>query len=206
MLNGWRQLLQQKDALLDEWFDVQALSISAEGVRYRDIAARAVFFCDGVSGFENPWFRLLPYARNKGEALIVRISDLPRTHIFKQGINIVPWQEDLFWIGSSYEWDFADTLPSENFRRKTEAQLQHWLKLPFTVMDHLASERPANLERRPFAGFHPLHPQIGILNGFGTKGCSLAPYFAQQLCAHITEGKSIHPLADVQRFTRILSR
>lgn len=54
MLNGWRQLLQQKDALLDEWFDLQALSISAEGVQYKNIAARAVFFCDGISGFENP--------------------------------------------------------------------------------------------------------------------------------------------------------
>ena len=86
------------------------------------------------------------------------------------------------------------------------ATLQHWLKVPFKVVDHRASLRPANLERRPFVGFHPLYPQIGIFNGMGTKGCSLAPYFAKQLVDHIQKGTTLLPEADVKRFTKVLSR
>ncbi|MBL0154470.1 MAG: hypothetical protein IPP93_13685 [Chitinophagaceae bacterium] len=102
--------------------------------------------------------------------------------------------------------EFEHTGPTEEFRIKTESNLKEWLKLPYTVTAHFAATRPATLERRPFAGIHPLYPSIGILNGMGTKGCSLAPYFANQLCRHPVYGEPITPEADVKRFTRVLSR
>ncbi len=80
------------------------------------------------------------------------------------------------------------------------------MKAPFNTMDDLAGLRPATLERRPFVGLHPLHPSIGILNGMGTKGCSLAPYFAKQLTDHLVYNMPIAPDADVKRFTKILQR
>jgi len=73
-------------------------------------------------------------------------------------------------------------------------------------MDHKASVRPANIERRPFVGFHPAYKNVGILNGMGTKGCSLAPYFAKQLADHLVYTKEILSEADIKRFTKILTR
>ncbi|MBX9735041.1 MAG: FAD-binding oxidoreductase [Chitinophagaceae bacterium] len=206
LLNSWRNELRKKDYLVEENFDITNCSIQPEKIIYKDIIAQKIIFCDGTVGFDNPYFKLLPYARNKGQALIAAIPDLPTTHIFKQGINIVPWQDGLFWIGSSYEWDFTTLAPSTDFQEKVVSQLKQWLKLPFTVVDHIAGERPANMERRPFVGFHPIMPSVGILNGMGTKGCSLAPYFAHQLTQYLVEGATIHPQADVQRFRKILSR
>jgi glycine/D-amino acid oxidase-like deaminating enzyme len=134
-------------------------------------------------------------------------SRVCRVHnIYKQGINLVPWQKDLFWIGSTYEWDFIDTNPSPDFRKKVTDQLKHWLKVPFEIVDHIASERPANMERRPFVGLHPAMPSIGIFNGMGTKGCSLAPYFANEFTNHLVHGTSLTPLVDVGRFSKILSK
>jgi len=208
LLSRWRQHLQQQEALWEDAFDHTQLVLDTPGnsIRYKHINAQKILFCDGARGANNPYFNLLPYARNKGQALIVDIKGLPRQNIYKQGITIVPWQEDLFWVGSSYEWDYTDDQPSEEFRRKTEAQLQAWLKLPFQTIEHIASERPANMERRPFAGIHPIHTTVGILNGMGTKGCSLSPYFAHQLTQYLVNGTPINPTADVQRFRKILSR
>nr|MCU0321207.1 FAD-dependent oxidoreductase [Chitinophagaceae bacterium] len=165
-----------------------------------------IIFCDGVDGFNNPFFKNLPYSRMKGEALIVSIPNLPRKNIYKQGFNIVPWKEDLWWVGSSYEWQFENLEPTEAFRKKMETQLNNFLKIPYTVINHIAAERPANMERRPFVGLHPVHKHIGILNGMGTKGCSLAPYFAYELTEYLVNQKPINPLANVQRFSKILSR
>lgn len=206
LLPAWRAHLEKKGALLETKFSLEDCNIAENSITYKDITATKIFFCDGAAGMNNPYFQLLPYARNKGEALIVDIPGLPRNKIFKQGINIVPWKDDLFWIGSSFEWEFENLLPSNAFLEKTTAQLRHWLKLPFTVEQHLSSERPATLERRPFVGLHPLMQSVGILNGFGTKGCTLAPYFAAQLTASLLRGQPIDPLADVKRFTRVLSR
>ncbi len=195
-------------------------------VRWRDIEAGRVVFCDGVESFSNPYFSRLPFAPNKGEVLIVEIDGFTeavaaeavtgeavgaeavatRAGVFKKGLSIVPWCEGLYWVGSSYEWSFEHGEPTEAFRLRTEAALREWLKLPFRTVEHLAAVRPATLERRPFVGFHPLYPTVGILNGMGTKGCSLAPYFARQLVQLLVTGEAILPEADVRRFEKILSR
>jgi glycine/D-amino acid oxidase-like deaminating enzyme len=62
------------------------------------------------------------------------------------------------------------------------------------------------LERRPFVGLHPQQPALGILNGMGTKGASLAPFFANQLTSHLVHNFPIHDEADIKRFTKILSK
>ena len=112
----------------------------------------------------------------------------------------------LWWIGSNYAWEFDSPNPTPAFKEKTEALLKEWLKVPFKIVDHLAGIRPATLERRPFVGLHPIHPNIGILNGMGTKGCSLAPYFAKQLVEQLLYNKPVLPEADISRFTKILMR
>ena len=207
MLSGWRKKLAEKNSLFEEEFDVSMLSFSnTQTPVYKDVQADKIIFCDGTKGFDSPYFNLLPYAKNKGEAVIVEIKGLPRTNIYKHGLSLVPWKEDLWWVGSTYEWDFKDLNPSLAFREKVEQLLSLWVKLPFKIMDHIAAERPANLERRPFVGFHPKFPNVGILNGMGTKGCSLAPYFANQLVENILFNEPINPLADIKRFTKILSR
>ncbi len=206
LLETWRKKLVSSNNLLEEYFDIKHLQSTDEFISYKNITAKSIIFCDGSVGSNNPYFSLLPYAKNKGEAIIADIPNLPPTNIYKQGISLVPWQNNLWWIGSTYEWDFTHLNPTEAFKNKVEQQLQHWLKLPYTIVDHFASERPANLERRPFVGFHPLYKNIGLFNGLGTKGCSLAPYFANQLVEHVTHKKDILPIANVQRFTKILSR
>lgn len=206
LLENWRKNLQKRSALISGLFDWSDCVITEESIQWKDIRANRIICCDGNAGTINPWFQLLPFAPNKGEAIIASIPDLPRNHIYKQSLSLVPWKENLFWIGSTYEWKYEDPNPTPAFREKVETQLKSWLKLSYEITDHLASERPANIERRPFVGFHPIHKNIGILNGMGTKGCSLAPYFAHQLTQHILNGEAIHPLASIDRFKNILSR
>jgi glycine/D-amino acid oxidase-like deaminating enzyme len=207
MIEAWRNYLQSQNALLAEPFDItQLIHHSPFTIHYKDVTATAIIFADGATGSDNPYFSLLPYAKNKGQAILAEIPGLPRTNIYKQGITLVPWQDNLWWIGSTYEWDFTDLEPSADFRNKVESQLKNWLKLPYKIVDHIASERPANLERRPFVGMHPVHTNIGVFNGMGTKGCSLAPYFAKQLTDYLVHQAPINPLADIKRFTKILSR
>jgi glycine/D-amino acid oxidase-like deaminating enzyme len=112
----------------------------------------------------------------------------------------------MWWAGSDYKWEFDNPNPTAEFRQKTEQLLKSWLKVSFKIVSHLSGVRPATLERRPFVGFHPLHPNVGILNGMGTKGCSLAPFFAKQFVDDLCYGKMLNQEADIKRFQKILSR
>lgn len=207
ILTLWRERLAEMKALQEERFVAEQLKVEKDGVRYGDITADKIVFCDGTASTNNPWFSLLPFSPNKGEALIIECNDLPIDHIFKRGILLAPLaQGNTFWVGANYQWDFEDDNPSTNFYNATTELLNNWLKLPYKVIDHKAAVRPATVERRPFAGFHPLYPAVGILNGMGSKGTSLAPFFANQMVQHIVHGLPIAPEADVHRFQRILSK
>ena len=109
-------------------------------------------------------------------------------------------------LGSNYQWSFSDPEPHKEFYEQAERHLKAWLKIPFKILEHKAALRPATLERRPFVGLHPHQRNIGILNGMGTKGCSLAPYFASQLVDRLLRKKEITPEADIKRFQKILAR
>ena len=206
LLESWRRFLVQKDALVEEEFDINNCVVEQAQVAYKDIKAEKIFFCNGTAAFEYSYFNKLPFSYNKGEALIVEIEGLPSANIYKQGTSIVPMGGNLFWVGSSFEWKFEDDQPTEAFRKKVKQALDGWLKLPYKILDHKAAVRPASMERRPFVGIHPQHPAIGILNGMGTKGCSLAPYFANQLVENVIDGKPIDDEAVIHRFKKILMR
>ncbi len=207
LLAAWRQKLVQWNALREESFEVQKVKVAPEGITYEDITAQKLVFCDGIAAMQNPWFRLLPFSANKGEALFIESEDLANGFIFKKGLILAPlFHPNRFWVGSNYQWQFEADSPSEPFYQQTAAFLQQWVKVPFTITDHKAAVRPATLERRPFVGFHPQHPAIGILNGMGTKGTSLAPFFAHQLVQHLVHQFPITEEAAISRFSRILSQ
>ncbi|TMI63568.1 MAG: FAD-binding oxidoreductase [Bacteroidetes bacterium] len=206
LLPAWRNKLINQDQLLEETFDITQLKIEQDAVYYKDITAQKIIFCDGVQSYQNNFFNKLPFAPNKGEMLIVEIPELSTDYFYKKGMVLAPLSESgLFWLGSNYLWEFEHENPTKEFYLQAEQLLQTWLKLPFKILEHRASVRPATIERRPFVGFHPKYSSIGILNGMGTKGCSLAPYFAKQLSGNICSNKPILPEVNISRFKKILS-
>lgn len=204
MLILWRKHLENSGNYIETYFDIEDLIVDQDHVTWKKYTAKNIIFCDGNNSMQNKYFNKLPFAPNKGEALIVEIKGLPKENIYKQSVSIVPWKEDLFWVGSNYVWTFKDNSPSETFKEKMVQALDNFLKVPYTIIDHITGIRPANTERRPFIGVHPKFPSIAICNGMGTKGCSLAPYFSKQLIEYIENGKAIDAEADVKRFESIL--
>lgn len=205
LLPVYREQLRDKNLIRDTLFDINKLFVAGDHIRYDDITADKIVFCDGIHSAENPYFKNLPFALNKGEVLLVEIENLPTSHIFKKGFTLLPWKENIFWLGSSYLWEFENDQPSPGFLQFGTSWLKQTLKSAYKIVDHMAGIRPATLERRPFIGFHPKHTAVGILNGMGTKGCSLAPFFARQLAENIISNAPIMPEASINRFQRVLS-
>ena len=194
------------NSLINEFFDWGMCVVEDDRVSYKDIEARYLICCDGVVGGHNPYFYALPWSDDKGEAFIVHIPNLPAAHIYKYGVHITPWHDGRYWVGAAHMWQYDHTGPTPAYRQAVEEQLRSFLHIPFTIEEHMVSLRPANMERKPFVGMHPKYPRVGILGGMGSKGCSLAPYFARQLTDHLLNGTPILPEANVQRHRNILNR
>ena len=210
LLSGLRERLKNIGALIEEAFDLPDLQTGTDGLRYRDLEVSHVIFCEGAAAVVNPHFQNLPWSPAAGEALILRIPRLPRTAVYKlgHGLSLSPWPggEEQWWIGSNYLWDTLAPAPTAAFRQHCEAQLKAWVRLPYEIIEHRAGVRPATVDRKPFIGLHPTHPRIGIFNGLGAKGVLMAPYLAENLAAHLAEGLTLMPEADVSRHRRALTR
>jgi glycine/D-amino acid oxidase-like deaminating enzyme len=116
LLPAYRRTLLSGNNLFEEKFDHTQLQVHEDKVEYKNITAQRIIFCDGIASFNNPWFANLPFAPNKGEVLLVEANEMPASHIFKKGINWVPWKDNIFWVGSSYEWNFESDQPTTVFR------------------------------------------------------------------------------------------
>lgn len=206
LIEKWRNFLIEQDQYINAHFKIQDLILHENNVEWKHITAEKIIFCDGISSMENPFFKDLPFAPNKGEALIIKVPGLPKENIYKNNTTIVPWKEDLFWVGSNYEWTFDNIEPSTAFKEKMIESLDQFLKLPYEIVDHIVGVRPTNTQRRPFVGIHPNYPSLAICNGMGTKGCSLSPYFTTQLLDHLEKGTPIEPEASLKRFTKLFNK
>lgn len=206
LLSYWRTHLQQQKLLLQNDFNENDLVIQKEHICYQNIEAKNIIYCNGTDAIQSKYFSRLPFAVNKGEAVIAEIPDLPATHIYKKGMSLIPWKPGQYWVGSTYQWKFDNEFSSNFFRENAEKWLKSFCKLPYQIIDHFAAVRPSTIERRPFIGLHPTYPQIGIFNGMGTKGVSLAPFFAKQFSDYLSYQIPFQPDVSIQRFVKIIGR
>ncbi|MGF7139468.1 NAD(P)/FAD-dependent oxidoreductase [Roseimarinus sediminis] len=201
-INNYRLFLTQNDAFLAGDFDYSALSIGNNRLNYKGIDAKRIVFCEGSFMSDNPWFSYLPFKSTKGEVLTIHCPDLNLGAAVNKKIFLLPLGKDLYRVGATYSWDQPDFVPSEGARQQLLDQLDKLLPLPYTVIDHRAGVRPTTNDRRPVLGPHPLHPNLYIFNGLGSKGVMLAPYFARQLFEFIFKEGHLNSEVDIKRYER----
>lgn len=200
LVQNYRKFLISSNRLITTTFDYEQLIVEEEGVQYGDTQADSIIFCEGQRGQLNPFFNYLPFNVAKGETLIIRIPGADFSKIVKHRVFIVPIGEDLYWTGSTYDWEYEDDKPTRTGYEYLKGRLEDMLKVPFEIVEHQAAIRPAIKDRRPLLGAHPNFPQLNIFNGLGAKGASLAPYFAQQMSEFLVNGMSIEAEVDIKRF------
>ncbi|MCK7557863.1 FAD-binding oxidoreductase [Chitinophaga sedimenti] len=200
LLPAWRNRLKEMGCLHEEQVDVMQLAMDGDCLKYGDITADYVIFCEGADITGNYYLNEIPFLPNKGEALLIKAPGLDNQHIIKKSITLVPQGDDLYWAGSNFDWDFEDATPGDDQRAALEASVAELLKIPYTVEGHIAAIRPSTKNRRPAVGLHPTVTQLGVLNGLGTKGCSLAPYLAWMFAQNLVKGQPMLPETDIKRY------
>jgi glycine/D-amino acid oxidase-like deaminating enzyme len=161
-----------------------------------------VVWCDGWTAQEQPLWSWLPFAPVKGEILDVHIEGFSIDHMLSAGIWLVPRGNERYRLGSTYDWDNLNDIPTELAKTSLIAQATHLLQRAITVEGHRAAVRPASHMRRPYVGPHPLFPRQYICNGFGTKGSLLTPWVARHLVDHLVDATPLDAEIDVRQWWR----
>lgn len=198
LLQAYQQDLRSLGVYEEAEFDPQRLKLYRDYATYDQWRAQKVIFCDGASGRANPFFQWLPFHPVKGEMLMIK-PEQPVPIIFNRGVFILP-QGDTCKVGSTYHHHDLDDVPTEEGRQTLTQKLDQLLTLPYTVLDQWAGVRPATRDRLPFIGYHPKYEPLAVFNGFGTKGVSLTPYFAQHFVHCLINNDLLDETVDIRRY------
>jgi glycine/D-amino acid oxidase-like deaminating enzyme len=181
LLDGVREYLLETGRFRPQHIDYAMIELEDDAVRFDGISCGRVIFCEGYKAMANPWFNWLPFTPAKGEILSLRFEQaLPKVMI-NAGRWLMPRANGEHKLGATYEHEHLDEVTTEAARQTLLDSLPKILAepSPYRVTAQQAGVRPATTDRQPFLGLHPKWPQLGIFNGFGSKGSLLIPWHAE---------------------------
>jgi glycine/D-amino acid oxidase-like deaminating enzyme len=197
-LEASRNFFRQQDLYLSQAVEGIDIQLGQDAVSLYGLRARTLIYCDGPDATQNPYFNWLPFSPVKGEILLIK-PEITHDVVFNRGIFVLPTGA-YSKVGSTYDHDDLSYQTTEKGKKYLEEKIGKLCKFRYDVVDQIAGVRPATRDRKPFIGLHPTHKPLAIFNGLGTKGVSLAPYFASQFTEHLLEQKPLEEAIDVKRF------
>ena len=153
--------------------------------------------CEGAVGLMTG--RYGPHRCAKGEILTLRAPGWDESRIrVGAGGWLVPQGDGVFRVGSTYEWDELDELPTTTGRLRVEEIAARLGGDGFEVIGHDAGVRPILRRSQPLIG--PLDGGGWMMNALGSKGALYAPGMASKLADWLVDGVEPEPEVDFRVF------
>lgn len=199
-VENMRSFIQAEGKYLRDDFKITELQLSGTGATWKGIQFSRVVFCEGYHAMTNPYFSYLPFKPAKGEILDFVSDELQDDYIISNSVYILPLGNSRFRTGATYVWDDLTEKPTAHGLAYLTENLKSTIRCTFEITGHKAGIRPAIRDRRPLVGLHPVHKQLGIFNGLGTKGAMVGPYYANQMAMLIGENQAPDVDVNISRF------
>jgi glycine/D-amino acid oxidase-like deaminating enzyme len=199
LVNAIRTVFMDNGMLVNGRFLASEVKILKEKVHYQDHQAKKVIFCEGPWVTDNQFFNWLPMRPVKGEILEIEMAQ-PMEIIVNRGVFVLPFRENYCKVGATFDNRNLDWNVTEGAKLSLKKKLEGLLQASYRITNQLAGVRPASLDRRPLIGLHPAYEPLGVFNGLGTKGVSLAPYLISQFIELLEYGKPLIPEISISRY------
>lgn len=193
-LTHFKKYLQEQHVYLEEIFDYEALQSNS----YKNIEFGNIIFCEGYKVHQNPFFKDVHLWSTKGETLIIQIEGEDLEYILNKNMLIIPMGNHLYKVGATLERN-EDTSITEKGLQELKEKVASVIQVPYAILQQDAGIRPNVRDRKPLIGVSKEYSNYYIFNGLGSKGVSLAPYFAEHLLESIYDGQVLQSDVNWQR-------
>jgi glycine/D-amino acid oxidase-like deaminating enzyme len=200
LVQSYRQYLKDMGSIYFESFQYDGIDFHVDHLTYHHIIANKIVFCEGFGMVKNPFFNYLPLNEAKGELLTIHAPELEIKFLLKSSLFILPLGNYHYKVGATFNWTDKTSNPSKEGKKELVDKLKNVINVPYRIVSQSAGIRPTVAGRRPLVGKHPVHSQLSILNGLGTRGVMIAPTVAKNLFNHLENEEELDAEIDINRF------
>ncbi len=200
LLNCLSQYFREQQILLKTEFNYNDLQLQPI-LRWHEIEARQLIFCEGHRASKNPWFSWLPFQLVKGEIIDLMMPKKLPNAILNYGHWLLPVTDSHFRTGATFDrHDFTPTISLKAKKQLIDSlQRQVHNSNGNQIIQQASGIRPATLDKLPFLGTHPKHKKIHIFNGFGAKGSLQIPWYSQLLQNYLLNKRVLPSQINISR-------
>ena len=168
--------------------------IDRKRVKMRNFNSNKIVMCTGIDEKNSKYFSFLPLKELSGNSILIE-SIFKTKNIINKGITMLPLKENNYHVGSTYENSYKNMGIGSLLSKIKEITHKK-----FKLKDKKFGIRASTSDRRPVIGRHPLLKNLYIMNGFGSKGVSQAPYCSEILYNNIENNNIIEKEINIDRF------
>lgn len=195
-ISSVKQWIKKHAEIIEEEFDYSLLKSTS----YKEFHFDDIVFCEGFENKNNPWFGELPLDQTKGQTLTIKSKELPSNVSLNRKCFVLPLENQLFKIGSTYEWHNSTTSITEKAKIDILNNLAFITKENVEVVSQEAGIRPTTRDRRPLIGTHHDFSNYHIFNGLGAKGYMICPLLSKEFVDYLTNGAKLDKEVNVLRY------
>jgi len=201
LIDWLRDKLRHDGWLIETTCRADDLEVSRHGAvwKSREVSSPVVVFAGGAAGIDHPWLRTMRLRPVKGELLLIKANPPAAEFAAVGGHYLAPDSAGRWVVGASQARGDAGLEPTPAGRAELEEALRSMLDRDYTIMDHRAGVRVMTPDMRPILGSVAPDSCVHVLQGFGSRGFSLAPWCAQLLAEHLVAGAPLPPDLAAQR-------
>ncbi len=178
---GWLDTRRFLDVTRNHFLQEGVLEIGDEKFDHEDSSR---ILCEGAQGLMKD--QLGSHRCAKGEILTVRAEWSEDFIKIGAGGWLIPIGQGLFRVGSTYEWNQLDELPTDAGLVRISEIAKKLGGDEFHLVEHVAGIRPILRRSQPLIGKNAAGNWI--FNGLGSKGSLYAPKMAAMLADWICDG------------------
>jgi glycine/D-amino acid oxidase-like deaminating enzyme len=194
LIDSYRAFLLDTGRFSADNFDIADLQASS----WKGVSFKHIVFCQGIASSEHPFFRGLSLRAAKGEVMVIEMDGPDLDFVLNKNMLFIPLGNGQYKVGATFEHT-EDTSLTESGLAELSMKLESVIRSPYRIVRRQAGIRPTVKDRRPLLGRSDVFPDAYVFNGLGTKGVSLAPYFAEHLLNFIIRNKPLLPEVDWKR-------
>jgi glycine/D-amino acid oxidase-like deaminating enzyme len=200
LLAASENYFSQKGIFLNKDITPESIKREGENFVWNNFQFKKIIWARGLEDATSAMWSFLPFRPNRGEMLYIDIEGEMRDEIYSSGVWLLPFHEGFYKLGSTHDRDNLDLTTTAEGKIYLEDKIKKFLTANIRTRKQIYGVRPTTVDRKPFIGEHFSEKGNYIFNGFGAKGVSLTPYFADEFSDYLLGKKNIHHEANIARF------